>query len=301
MGNRKFIASGLLVKRVCASLITLSLCSVAVFANAKSPVWKVTKGEQSVYLGGTVHVLAQADYPLPKAFDKAYQQADVLVLEMDMKQTQTLAFQQAMLTKMTFQDGRTYEDVLRPETVSRLNNYLTERQLPIAQFKKFKPSMLSITLTMLEMQRLGIGGTGVDMYYNALGENDNKDFVFLEQGEEQVDFLAKLGAGYEDEFINYTLDDINRLGQVMSEMKQAWRTGQSKALFDLAAKDWRDTFPASYQSLIVQRNHNWIDDIESYFNSDEVELVLVGALHLVGPDGVLNMLRAKGYTIEQLP
>ncbi|NMP15695.1 TraB/GumN family protein [Thalassotalea sp. Y01] len=277
-----------------------TLCLFTTIASAKSPVWQVSKDGQTVYLGGTVHVLAQSDYPLPEAFEQAYSKSQILVLEMDMSATQTPAFQQQMMKKMTYQDGRTYEDVLKPETVKRLNTYMTERQLPIAQLKPLKPSMLSITLTMIELQRLGIGGTGVDMFYTMRGNNDDKSFKFLELPEEQIEFLANMGQGYEDEYINYTLDDMGRLADMMAEMKAAWRDGDSQALFDLAAKDWKDKFPKSYNSLIVTRNNNWIDDIESYFKTDEVEFVLVGALHLVGSDGVLKTLKDKGYTVKQL-
>ncbi|QBY04752.1 TraB/GumN family protein [Thalassotalea sp. HSM 43] len=277
-----------------------TLCLFTTIASAKSPVWQVSKDGQTVYLGGTVHVLAQSDYPLPEAFEHAYSKSQILVLEMDMSATQTPAFQQQMMKKMTYQDGRTYEDVLKPETVKRLNTYMTERQLPIAQLKPLKPSMLSITLTMIELQRLGIGGTGVDMFYTMRGNNDDKSFKFLELPEEQIEFLANMGQGYEDEYINYTLDDMGRLADMMAEMKAAWRDGDSQALFDLAAKDWKDKFPKSYNSLIVTRNNNWIDDIESYFKTDEVEFVLVGALHLVGSDGVLKTLKDKGYTVKQL-
>ncbi|TLU64374.1 TraB/GumN family protein [Thalassotalea litorea] len=273
---------------------------MAMFANAKSSVWQVSKDGQTVFLGGTVHVLAQSDYPLPEEFDKAYQQSQVLVLEMDMGAAQTPQFQQAMMQQMMYLDGRTYADALKPETVKRLNAYMTEKGLPIENLKTLKPSMLSITLTMLELQRLGIFGAGVDEFYTLQGKQDAKSFLFLELPEEQIAFLADMGKGYEDEFINYSLDDMNRLGEMMTDMKEAWRQGDSQALVDLSMKDWQEKFPQSYQSLIVERNNNWMDDIEGYFATEDVEFILVGALHLVGDDGVIKALQDKGYAVKQL-
>lgn len=273
---------------------------VSLSVSAKSPVWKVTKGSNSVYIGGTVHVLGQSDYPLPKAFDKAYNSAQVLVLETDMSQLQTMAFQQKMLAKMTFQDGKTYPDVLSPKVVTRLNAFLEGRGLPIANLQTFKPPLLAVTLTMVELQRLGIASTGVDEFYHLRGVNDAKKFLYLETPDEQLDYIANMSAGSDDEFIEYTLNDIGKLDETMTEMKLAWRTGDNNALYDTGAKEWHDKFPDSYNQMIVKRNLNWMSHLEQYFTTKDVELVLVGALHLVGEDGVLSMLEAKGYTVTQL-
>ncbi|WP_169303093.1 TraB/GumN family protein [Thalassotalea mangrovi] len=278
----------------------IGLSLVMAVAGAKSSVWEVSKGGQKVYLGGTVHVLAQSDYPLPEEFDLAYKDSQVLVFEMDMNAAQTPQFEQTLMQKMMYLDGRTYADELQPNTVERLNSYIKERGLPLDNLKILKPSLLSITLTMKELQRLGIMGAGVDQFYTMLGSQDKKSFQYLELPEEQLEFLAGMGKGYEDEFINYTLDDINRLGDMMADMKQAWRSGDSQALVDLSMIEWQEKFPQSYQSLIVDRNNNWMDDIEGYFATEDVEFVLVGALHLVGEDGVIKALRDKGYKVKQL-
>ncbi|WP_371187119.1 TraB/GumN family protein [Thalassotalea maritima] len=280
--------------------LTLLMLLVSNVSTAKSPVWQVEKNGKTVFIGGTIHLLGQQDYPLPAAFDQAYEKSQVLVLEVDLNKAQTPQFQQQMLAQMTYQDGRTYADVLQSKTVERLNTYMQQRGLPVDNFKVFKPSLLSITLTMVELQRLGIAGTGVDMFYSMRGSNDAKRFQYLELPNEQIEFLADLGKGFEDEYINYTLDDMHRLADMMSEMKVAWRQGDNDALYDLAGKEWQQNFPQSYQSIIVERNNNWLADIESYFSSDEVEFILVGAMHLVGNEGVLQSLRDKGYQITQL-
>ncbi len=281
-------------------VLPLALLSLPLASLANSPVWKVSKAGESIFLGGTVHVLSQNDYPLPKAFETAYEQASILVLEMDMSKAQGLEFQQAMLKKMTFQDKRTYADVLKPETVTSLNSYMNERGIPVANLQKFKPALLSITLTMIELNRLGLGGTGVDAFYSQRGLNDNKSFLFLELPEEQIDYLANMGKGYEDELINYTLKDMATLPTVMQEMKDAWRIGDNSQLYEVGGKEWQEKFPTSYQQLIVARNNNWLPHLESYFNTPEVELVLVGAMHLVGKNGVIEQLQSRGYTVTQL-
>ncbi|WOH35918.1 TraB/GumN family protein [Thalassotalea fonticola] len=281
-------------------LSTFTLLSISFSSFADAPVWQVSKNGETVYFGGTVHVLSESDYPLPQAFDQAYQQSSVLVFEMDMSLTQTMAFQQQMLQQMTYQDGRTYADDLKPETVKKLNAYMESKGIPVANLQMFKPSMLSVTLTMVELQRLGLGGTGVDAFFSTRGIADKKSFKYLELPEQQISYLANMGKGYEDELINYTLDDMKKLPTMMKEMKDAWRTGDNEELYNVAGKEWQEKFPKSYNQLLVERNNNWMPAVEGYFNTKEVEFVLVGAMHLVGKEGVLSQLQAKGYTIKQL-
>ena len=288
------------MNKIWKTITVLLITSFTFSAMAKAPVWKVTKNGNSVYLGGTVHVLSQSDYPLPKAFDEAYEKAEIIVLEMDGVALQKPENAQKLMMNMMYKDGRTYADDLKPETVEQLNAYLTSKGIPLANLQSFKPSMISITITMLELQALGLGGTGVDAYYQLKGANDKKSFKFLETAEEQMSYIANMGKGYEDELITYTLRDMATLGEKMAEMKAVWRAGENQKLFDVAAKEWKDEFETSYNQIIVERNNNWMDDLESYFTTKEVELVLVGALHLVGNDGVLKKLSDKGYTIEQM-
>ncbi|TRX52826.1 TraB/GumN family protein [Thalassomonas sp. M1454] len=276
-------------------LLTFSYNSLA-----DSPVWQVTKSGKTVYLGGTVHVLSQSDYPLPKAFETAYEQAATLVFEMDMSQAQTQKFQQAMMKELTYQDGRTYADELKPETVNKLNQYMATRGIPASNMQVFKPAMLSIALTMFELQRLKLSGTGVDAFYAQRGLNDSKQFLFLEKPEEQINYLANMGKGHEDELINYTLNDMDKLPTVLQQMKDAWRSGDGDKLFEVGGKEWQQEFPKSYQQLIIERNNNWMPHIEQYFNTSEVEFVLVGAMHLVGKDGLIEQLQSKGYKVTQL-
>ncbi len=268
---------------------------------AKSPVWQVSDGNNSVYIGGTVHVLAQSDYPLPESFEKAYQQAQVVVFETDMSKMQTMEFQQSLVSKMVFQDGRTYADVLDAKTVAQLEAYMQKKGIPLAQMQVFKPAMLAINLTMLELQSLGLAHTGVDEFYRQKGANDKKSFLFLETPEQQLDYLAGLGEGNENEMIQYTLNDIASLAQEMGELKSAWRSGNNELLFEKGAQEMKDLFPSTYNKMLVERNDNWLPHLEQYLKTKETEIVLVGALHLVGEDGVLNKLKAKGYSVKQLP
>lgn len=280
------------------SALCLLVASASSFA--ASPVWKVSKGDQTLFLGGTVHVLSQSDYPLPDAFDKAYKQAKTLAFETDLLAAQTPEFSQQLMAKMMFNDGQTLKSALNAKTYQALEAHLSSRGVPIANMLQFKPSMMSITLTMIELQRLGMAGTGVDEYYFMKGQGDAKSVLTLETPAEQIDFLANLGQGQENEMIELSLKDAKEMPEMMGKLKTAWRVGDNKALAKVALDPWVKDFPQMYNDLIVKRNNNWLPLLEKMLKTPETELVLVGALHLVGDDGVLTLLKKKGYTIENL-
>jgi len=269
-------------------------------AHATSSVWEISNGKTSIYLGGTVHVLTADDYPLPAEFDRAYGLADVLVLETDMAKLESPAFQQAMLSQMSYPKGQNLTQDLTPETYKLLAAYCESRGIGMQLINTFKPSMISLMLTMAELQRLNFTGIGVDKYYNGKAITDAKELGKLETVEQQLAFIAGIGDGKEDALIRYSLEDIKTLPTFMKEMKIAWRNGNTQALVDLAITPLVKDFPDIYQSLLVQRNNNWLPQIEAMFTNKKTELVLVGTLHLVGKDGLLHQLEASGYKINQL-
>lgn len=277
----------------------LVLC-LAYPAYADTLVWKVTRGGEVLYIGGTIHVLSASDYPLPVEYDQAYRQADTVILETDLQRLQTPQMQQLMLSKMTYSDGRTLKQVLSKKTYQSLEDFFADRNMSMTAVQQFKPGMASMMMTMLELQRLGLVGVGVDQFYTTKARADKKALGQLESVEQQLDFLAGMGDGQEDELIAYTLRDLKKLTEFFNALKQAWRQGDVKELETLGITELKQQFPQVYNSLLVKRNNAWIPQIELMLNTKEVEFVLVGALHLVGAEGVIEQLKAKGYQVELL-
>ena len=269
-------------------------------AFAASPVWKISKGDARLYIGGTVHVLSKSDYPLPAGFDVAYKQAAQLVFETDMQKMAAPETRQLMLQQVVYTDGRNLKQVLKQQTFQELEAFLADKKVAVAGVVGLKPGMLAVTLTMLELQRLGMGEAGVDTFYQARALSDHKRLGQLEAVEEQIGFLASLGEGYENELIGYTLRDIKDLPRIMPLIKAAWRQGDLQKLEELALVPLKQEFPPIYQTLIVKRNKAWLSRIEAMLKNADVEFVLVGALHLVGEDGLLAQLAARGYQIQKL-
>lgn len=277
----------------------LLLVLYATQAVAETSLWRVSKGSHALFIGGTIHVLSKSDYPLPAAFDAAYEKAATLVFETDIGGSQDPAFAQAMMQRMMLLDGRSLKDVLRPDIYQQLEAFTSARGMPLVMLEKMRPAMVVLTLTFMELQRLGMADTGVDSYYFQRAVADKKRLGQLESNAEQLDFIANMGKGRENDFVAYSLRDLQKMESVMRDLKSAWRSGDTKAMAALSMASMRRDFPRIYQQLLVDRNQNWLPKIEAMLQDPEVELILVGALHLVGEEGVLQLLRDRGYHIEQ--
>ncbi len=278
----------------------LFLCCIIfnAYAYAKSPVWKISKDGYHLFLGGTIHLLTKSDYPLPRAFETAYNNSMLLVLETDLQKFGAPEFQQEILQSSIYSGEQNITQFLKPSTMLALETHLANRGIPMEPMLKLKPGMLSVTLTVVELKRLGLVGTGVDEFFNLRALNDSKEIKHLETVYEQLEFLSKMGEGIENELIEYTLNDLKDLPKIYGSIKEAWKNGDNSRLQKVALDPWRDRFPKLYNSLLVERNNNWIPQIERMLKTKEVEFVLFGALHLAGEKGILTQLKALGYKIE---
>jgi len=285
-----------LSRYLCALLVALA----GIQSYADSSVWVVTSGSNKVYLGGTVHLLRTTDYPLPEEFEQAYDDSDRLYFETDINSMNDLAVQTRMLQQLTYSDARTLKSVLSTEAYNALSNHLDTVGMPIMLMEKFKPGLVVSTLQVIEFQKLGFTPQGVDVYFNNRALGDAKPVGELESVQAQIDFIANMGEGNESEFILLSLKDMQEIATTMDDLIAAWRTGDNNALAELFVDDMKAESEELYEVLLVERNINWLPIIEQMFNQDGIEFVLVGAAHLVGEDGLLNLLQAKGYQVEQL-
>lgn len=286
------------ILRSTSRLLLLLVFPIASFA--QSSVWVASKAEERVYLGGTVHLLRASDYPLPQAYEVAYQDSDTLFFETDLAGLNDLSVQMRMLQELTYPEGVTLRTVLDADAYATLSTHIATIGLPMQMLEKFKPGMLVSTLQVIEFQKLGFTPQGVDAHFNSRALSDGKAVGELEPVEAQIGFISAMGEGNESEFIRLSLDDLSEIETSMEQMISAWRSGDNATLETLFVDEMRTGHPALYQSLLVQRNNAWLPLIEAMFQEAGTEFVLVGAAHLVGEDGLLHLLENRGYEITQL-
>ncbi|MBN2607164.1 MAG: TraB/GumN family protein [Thiotrichales bacterium] len=267
---------------------------------AKAFVWKVSKDNRVVYLGGAIHLLAQSDYPLPKEYEFAYQSSKALVFEVDLRQTQTPSFQQHLLMQMRYPYGETLQQHLSPSVYKKLTSQLKSYGVDINKIRNYRASLMSMNLTLLEMKRLGLAGTGVDKYFLEKAIQHQKPILALETPKQHLLFMSSMGEGHENAMILHTLEENTHLGQIMRSMKQFWRAGDVAGFDRTVLKPFETDFPSIYHAIIVERNQNWLPKIEYMIHTPPTEFILVGTLHLVGKHGLLEQLKRKGYQVQQL-
>lgn len=282
------------------SLFCLLSALLATCSFADTSVWKVSKGNHHLYMGGTVHVLSKADYPLPSSYEKAYQLSHRVILETDLEKLQSPAFQKRMLEQLSYADGVGLEDVLSEKTFRMLEQYCVERGISLASIVRFKPGMVTSVLLLIELERLGLAGEGVDAFFHAKALADDKQLGKLETAEAQLEFMAAMGEGQEDEMIEYALGDIVNISTLMKSLKKAWRKGDMQSLQAIALEPYLEQFAEVFDDLLIKRNNAWVPKIESMLDSTEIEFVLVGVLHFAGEQGLLAQLKTLGYKVEQL-
>ncbi len=279
---------------VCLFLLSFSQ------AKADTSVWSVRSGDNVIYLGGTVHLLRPADYPLPGEFEEAYQASSELYFETDIASMSDLSVQAQMLQQLTYGDDKSLSSILSDEAYAALSIYTATAGLPIAMLNKFKPGLLISTLQILVFQSMGFTPQGVDAFFHTRAVGDGKAEGQLETVQEQIGFIAAMGEGNESEFILLSLKDLAETGDVMEGMIGAWRSGDAEGLSELFVEDMKVEAPALYDTLLLQRNLKWVPQIDSMLQDADTEFVLVGAAHIVGENGLLDLLSQKGYEINQL-
>lgn len=285
-----------LIKKCGLSLLAL----FTAFQAHGASVWKVSSDISSLYIGGTIHLLTPQDYPLPSAYNDAYQAADKIVFETNMATISTPKFHRYMQTQLSYNDGTTIDQVINKDTYHALSVYLAARQIPMMAVENLKPSALAMSLSMIELKHLGFTSEGVDQFYARLALQENKPIGWLEAPEEQVAMLDAINQQDSNAIINYALADIKNMPYTMKSLKRSWRTGDMEALAELELGHFKEEFPEVYQSLLADRNAHWMPQIEHMLSTNDVEMVMVGAMHLAGADGLLAMLRDRGYKITKM-
>ena len=268
-------------------------------ASTRSFLWKVLSGGKLVYLAGSVHALSADVYPLSPAFERAFADSDTLVEEIDLGEAESLAAVPAILAKGMYVDGRRFDSVVSKETAALVTTRLKEAGLPLEMFQVMKPWMVMLTVAALEAQKAGLDPSlGLDKHFYDRAKAAGKTIMGLETTESQIDRLDTMPEALQEQLLRSSLSEAETTRNSLKAIVSAWQRGDGDALEKTLLSDFTQ-YPAAYRSLIVERNQNWIPQIDACLARTRPCLVVVGAAHLVGPDGLLTLLQRKGYQIEQ--
>jgi uncharacterized protein YbaP (TraB family) len=252
-----------------------------------------------MYLAGSLHLLTSEYYPLAPAFDEAFAHSDLLVEELDMAEMLAPDAQMLMLRRGMNPAGQTLDQVLSPKTMASVKAKVDELGLPIAPLQLFKPWALALTLQGLEWQKAGFDPElGLDRHFYDEAVKAQKQVQGLETLAFQIGQFDGLPMALQDRMLAETLDEMATTKEKVGELARAWKAGDAASIEHAVLSDLK-TEPEMYKRLLLDRNRNWLPKLEALLSRPRPAFVVVGAAHLVGADGLLAMLRAKGYSVTQ--
>jgi uncharacterized protein YbaP (TraB family) len=267
---------------------------------AKHSLWKVSSKTNTVFLLGSIHLLKQDDYPLDRAIESAYEKSSRLYFEVNLDTVDEQKLQRLAIAKGTQTNARTLKDDLSTQTYETARKHLSDIGLTIEQFSALKPWLLATTLVVGELQKLGYDpGQGIDKYFYDKAKKDHKSVDGFEMAEYQVGLFSDMTASVQEALLLQTLSEIHEIGLQFPAIITAWKSGETEALDSTLLKSFQE-YPAIYKTLLSDRNRNWLPKILSLIGRGENCMVVVGTAHLVGADGIIAILKQKGYRVEQL-
>lgn len=282
-----------------AALATLFAAATLQASEAPGSVfmWKVERGGATVHLLGSIHALKAEAYPLPASIESAFEGSEVVVFEVDLDEMTGGAFE--MLAAGSLEAGQTLEGTLGPDLWAELAEASAGVGLDPAMLQFMKPWMAALSVAALELSAAGyLPAHGLDSHFAGRAEEAGKRREALETVEFQIGLFNSMSPEQSAAFLRYTLADLETLDPVLDELYRHWRAGEVGPIAELMGHEFVG-FPELHRALIADRNRRWLPRIEELLAGGQEALVVVGALHLVGDEGLVALLRRRGYTVTQ--
>ena len=279
----------------------LALALPAAQAAADPAAWRVTgvRGGD-VTLLGSMHVLRPSDHPLPPSVDALIARAESIVMELDLDDVDAAAQQRTILTTAMLPQGTVLRDVVDADVYRLVEENAGALGVDLTLLERFEPWFLAITLLDQGMRRLGFQGErGIEQYVLAASRSAGKEIVGLETLEFQIGIFDSLPNEQQQAMLEQTLAELDEAATALDEMVAAWRAGELETLSAELLDDFAD-FPGLYETLVTRRNDAWVPALERMLADGRRHLVVVGALHLVGPGSVIELLDGRGHDVERL-
>lgn len=290
-----FAAFALLVSPACARTPEQS-------TSVEPALFVARDADSTIYLFGTVHVRRPgAEWGGANA-QAALASAQEVWTEIEISPDAD-AQAQALVAQLGMQPpGQTLSSVLTPEENARFEALTRRLGVPAANFQQMKPWLASITLSIIPMMQAGYDPqSGVDRAIDAFGDANGKRMRWFETLDEQLGFLSGLSPEMQRQMLVETISETEKGPAQLDAMSRAWETADLETLERLVIDETREGYPELYQVIFVQRNNAWMDVLMQEMQGSGVDFVAVGAGHLLGDDGLVAQLRARGVTVERVP
>jgi hypothetical protein len=282
--------------------LILGFCAACGAASAADApfLWQIKGPKAAHYLQGSVHMLPPEAEP-SAALEAAYTAAEGLVFETDLDALMSADFQGKFLEAAKEAAPGGLAARIKPALYSRLQKRVGDWGLPGGLCDAFKAWFCAMTLEVLSASRLGFTAeSGVDQRYYARARSDGKAVGWLEQPAQQLALFTQMPEPLSAQFLAATLDELTDGSQSPEALLQTWQTGDV-ATMEKIMLEFRARYPEAYARLLFNRNQAWLNPLSTRLSEAAPQLIIVGAAHLVGADGLVSLLKARGFAVEPVP
>lgn len=280
-------------------LVALWFTAGLAAAGPSGLVWCVEGAESRVYLAGSMHMLPPRAYPLPPAYERAYEATERLVLEADQAALERPQARNELLAAARYDTGdlRTHVgDALYRHTRA----VASDQGLSMRRLDGYRPWFVAMAIEMQSYRAAGFRpDLGLDGHFHGRALADGRPIQPLQAIDAHLAIVTEMPAALSRDQLAVTLDSADTLAQAPADIYAYWRTGDAAGLAASVAEQTK-AYPALYDRLIYDRNEAWLPAIDRLLARPGNALVLVGAVHLVGPGGLVERLRASGYTVSRV-
>jgi uncharacterized protein YbaP (TraB family) len=279
----------------------LLVFGVQAHARGEASVWSMKGARNTVYLAGSVHALPKGHSEFPEQLERAYAAAEVIVLEVDLDDMDPLDAVQFITTNGTLPADQSLKDVVGANAYKRISALAASLEVPDLVIAKLEPWSAALVLTQFALSRTGFDANlGIDMQITERARTDGKPVEGLETVIDQLSVFDNRTYKEQTRFLLDSADDAPKLSEDLQKLVAAWRAGDLRSLEKEFVKE-RAKSPELYDALLGNRNRLWLPKIEALLKEDRDYLVVVGALHYVGNDGLLALLKSHGFNAIAVP
>ncbi|MEX2124590.1 MAG: TraB/GumN family protein [Woeseia sp.] len=281
-------------------MLAVSMTSTAQESGHPVSMWQLDGNANSIYLLGSVHLLRAGDHPLPSVIHDVYEDAEMLIMEVDMDDIDPVQAQSLLTELGLIQDDRSLNDLMGPEAYAEAEVLANRADIPLSMLAKSEPWLAAITVEQLMLARIGFNPVfGIESHLAEKAAVDNKEILGLETIREQLQLLDSMTLESQRALLLQSLNESVDIQTIMDELVNAWRHGDVSFMEENMLDEIRQ-YPELYQTIVVKRNNNWVERIEELLRDTNDYLIVVGALHLIGDDGVPALLTKRGRDVVQL-
>lgn len=293
------------MKKIFIVLVFTTAVMACAYAKPSNPaIWKACDQDNCIYLLGSFHALQPSDYPLSPVIQNAFDDSELLAFEISPQQMQSPELAKQIQQAGLQPTSKTLQAQLPVQTWQILLQWIKNNpSYSIDTVQRLKPWYMALIITNIQAQSQGFKSEqGIDQHLMQRSKINKKPSIGLEQAQQQISLFDNMSIKTQIELLQESLQPADVQQDELNQLHNLWKVGNVAGMEKIVIQKMQREYPELYKSINVDRNNAWLPKVQNLLdeNSEQNVMVVVGALHLIGPDGLVKKLQSKGYKVERL-